>query len=225
MVKKPFVVLLLICGAIATFVPIGRSQPPDDRPDGPRRGRGEERFRGGPDDGPQRRGPNPLLLLLDSDQDGNLSAEEIQASPAAILKCDRNGDGSISREEIGPGGDHGPDGPPPGGDGPAGPRGRGPGAHPPGPPNPPELGDVLPPHVRHQLQLNETQTAEFNKLQEEVKNRLTSILDKEQLANVEEMLLQPPGPPPGGPDDGPRRAGGRRRGGPPRPLGPERGER
>lgn len=230
--KKPFIVLLLVCAAIATFVPMSRSQPPGDAPDGPRRGREGERFRGGPPDGPRgQRGPNPLMQMLDTDRDGNLSPDEIEASSSALLKCDRNGDGVLSRNELGPpggpGGEHQPDGPLPGGEGPDGPRGpggRGPGAGPPGPPNPPELGDVLPPHVRHQLSLNETQAAEFNKLEEEVKTRLASILDKEQLVSVEAMLQRPPGPPPGGPNDGPRRPGGRRRGGPPRPPGPEREE-
>jgi hypothetical protein len=165
-----------------------------------------------------------MLQLLDTDGDGSLAAEEIQASSSALLKCDRNGDGTLSPDELGRGGgegrgEHGRGGPPPGNQGPRGPGAQGPGLH--GPPNPPALGDVLPPHVRHHLQLNETQTAELRKLEEEVKSRLTSLLDAEQRSQAEELLHERPGPPPGGPGEGPPRRGRRGPGGPPRPGGYE----
>jgi EF hand len=205
--KKPLVVLLLVCAAIATFVPATWSQPLGGPPNGLRAGGPPGRFRGGPPRGPDgARGPNPMMELLDSDRDGTLTAEEIQASASVLLKCDRNGDGTLTPDEVGsreggPRAGHGPN----------------------GPPDPPALGDVLPPHVRQHLQLNETQTAELNELQKEVKSRLASILDEEQLASVEEMLRWRPEPPPGGPEAGSPRRGRRGPGGPSRPPGP-RGE-
>lgn len=41
-----------------------------------------------------------LLSLLDKDGDGQLSAEEIAAAPAALKQLDRDGDGAISRREL-----------------------------------------------------------------------------------------------------------------------------
>lgn len=50
-----------------------------------------------------RRPPPPLLLpVLDADEDGELSAEEIQASSSALLDLDKNGDGSLDKKEIAP---------------------------------------------------------------------------------------------------------------------------
>ncbi|RIK79337.1 MAG: hypothetical protein DCC67_10635 [Planctomycetota bacterium] len=72
------------------------------------------------------RGPgNPLLRLLDADQDGSLSAAEIDGAAAKLKALDKNADGSLSDDEFraafpfgrGPGG--------PGGGRPFG-QGRGP---------------------------------------------------------------------------------------------------
>ena len=46
-----------------------------------------------------RRG-GPLMRALDADGDGELSAAEIAAAPAALKKLDRNGDGKLSGEEL-----------------------------------------------------------------------------------------------------------------------------
>lgn len=51
----------------------------------------------------------PVFVALDADNDGELSASEIEASSKALLKLDRNSDGKLSREELFPGS---PDGPP-----------------------------------------------------------------------------------------------------------------
>ena len=46
--------------------------------------------------------PDPLLAQLDSDTDGELSAEEIAAAGDALLALDENGDGELSEEEFDP---------------------------------------------------------------------------------------------------------------------------
>ncbi|MCA9048661.1 MAG: hypothetical protein KDA89_08025 [Planctomycetaceae bacterium] len=110
--------------------------PPRDG-DRPRDGGGPPReggFRGGPGMGPPdgRMPPFPVLMALDADNDGEISADEIKNAVAALKKLDRNNDGKLDREEMRPqfGGRGGegrgfgrPDGPPPGG--PEGGRGFG----------------------------------------------------------------------------------------------------
>jgi Ca2+-binding EF-hand superfamily protein len=131
-----------------------------ERPDGPapRESRGVRERRGFAGEG-QPGGPpgersfmrpgEGLMRLLDIDHDGEISAAEVQAAPEALKKLDKNGDGKITREELGPPpgeggpprelgrrGPGGPDGPPPGEAGPAprrGPEGRGPDGPPRGP--------------------------------------------------------------------------------------------
>lgn len=61
--------------------------------------------------------PPPVILALDTNKDGALSAEEIKAAPEALLKLDKNGDGELSIQELSP---QGPPPPPPQGDGPDG---------------------------------------------------------------------------------------------------------
>jgi caffeoyl-CoA O-methyltransferase len=70
----------------------------------------------------------PVMAALDADDDGTISAAEIQGAQAALKKLDRDNDGQLSREEIGFG--RGRFGGGPGGFGPGGPRG--PGGGPPG---------------------------------------------------------------------------------------------
>lgn len=53
--------------------------------------------------GKHRRPAPPLLLpVLDSDMDGELSAEEIANASAALLEIDKNEDGELTRKEIVP---------------------------------------------------------------------------------------------------------------------------
>ncbi len=75
--------------------------------------------------GPQQPGPDgargpraefgppadPLTMALDTNRDGQISAEEIEAAPAALKKLDRNGDGKLTRHELHPGGGPGFGGP------------------------------------------------------------------------------------------------------------------
>jgi hypothetical protein len=60
---------------------------------------------------------NPLMVALDADRNGEISAEEIKNAAAALKKLDKNGDGKLTRDELrpefpagagGPGGFRGP---------------------------------------------------------------------------------------------------------------------
>lgn len=50
--------------------------------------------------GPQQPQPRLVLQALDTDGDGTLSAAEIQAATASLLKLDRNHDGTLSADEF-----------------------------------------------------------------------------------------------------------------------------
>lgn len=52
-----------------------------------------------PPRGPQ---PRPVLLALDTDHDGILSAAEIAAAPKVLLALDTNGDGALTQDEFFP---------------------------------------------------------------------------------------------------------------------------
>ena len=61
----------------------------------------------GPRPGPP---PFPVMEALDTNHDGELSAEEISRAPQVLRKLDKNHDGKLSREELRPRG-FGPGGP------------------------------------------------------------------------------------------------------------------
>jgi hypothetical protein len=90
----------------------GEQPREEDRPDRERpqqRQRGErDGERPGPRDG-ERPGPrdfgfrmSPLMIALDTNRDGELSAEEITQAIVALKTLDKNGDGVIDREELRP---------------------------------------------------------------------------------------------------------------------------
>jgi Ca2+-binding EF-hand superfamily protein len=57
----------------------------------------------------------PFARILDADGNGELSAEEIAAAPAALKKLDKNGDGKLTADELlPPGSEPGRPGAPPG---------------------------------------------------------------------------------------------------------------
>ena len=102
-----FVTVLLVSAAAA--------QPPG----GQGRGFGQ---RPGPPGGREMPGPggdfrlppHPLMIALDADRDGELSAEEIEKAQEALKTLDTDADGKLSRQELLPQ-FRGPGGPGPGG--------------------------------------------------------------------------------------------------------------
>lgn len=139
MILASVAVLALMADAAMAQPPGGREKPRGQRQGGPNaRGQGQ---RPGPPGGPGGRGPGggsarpqfPLMVALDADGDGQISAEEINNAVAALKKLDKDGDGKLSREELRPefpggrGGAGGGGGP--GGRGPSGSGGRGQGGH------------------------------------------------------------------------------------------------
>ena len=47
---------------------------------------------------------HPLIMALDANRDGEISAEEIENAAAALKKLDKNGDGKLTRAELRPAG-------------------------------------------------------------------------------------------------------------------------
>jgi hypothetical protein len=112
-------------------------------------------------------------------------------------------------------------GPPPKDKGPGKP-GEPPPRRPDGPPGGPpprfELGRVLPPHLRDELDLTDEQEKQLDELEKEVKERLLKILTAEQKKKLRDLRRTPPPPPPpppGGPGRPPAKESGREPGGPP----------
>ena len=52
---------------------------------------------------PLPKGPSPLMAALDLDDDGTLSAGEIEDAPLSLVSLDKNEDGTLSRKELHPG--------------------------------------------------------------------------------------------------------------------------
>lgn len=113
----PLVLAFGLAGVLPALVAIAASaQPPTDLPPG--------RGPGGP--GGHHRGPgNPIARVLDADRDGEISAAELANATAAIKALDRNGDGTVSADELRPARPARPaDAPTPPADRPAPPAGR-----------------------------------------------------------------------------------------------------
>jgi len=106
---RQFATILAGIVAIALLVDPSLAQPPrgqgqqnDDREArGQRQGQGPRREPGGRGGG-QGGSRNPVLLALDADGDGELSAAEIANVEAALKTLDANGDGKLGRDELRP---------------------------------------------------------------------------------------------------------------------------
>lgn len=127
-----------------TLPAFGQDEERPERPERPGFGGrgGPEGGRGGPEGGRGRGGGfggrgggdfnpadmirrlNPMFAAIDKDEDGSLSASEIEAAVAAIKALDTDGDGKVSAEEVRPQFGGSPGGGPPGGRG-GPPRGEG----------------------------------------------------------------------------------------------------
>lgn len=70
-----------------------------------------------------------------------------------------------------------------------------------GPP-PPRLVEVLPPHVRDGLDLNDDQRKAIDSLEADTKAKFEKLLTPEQRRKIESARPMPPPPPPGGPRPG-----------------------
>jgi len=174
----------------------------------------------------QQRGGSALMDVLDLDKDGSLSAAEIQAASESLLKLDRNKDGKLTADELGGGGQGGPQGMRGG----MGPKGMGPGGRgkgqggPPGAgarqgpgdqqanvvgeggpgPGPRPGGMFFPPHVRDELNLSPEQQQKVEALEKDAKAKLDAILNAEQKQTLDEAIRR--GPPRG--EGGPQRGRG-----------------
>lgn len=81
-----------------------------------------------------------------------------------------------------------------------------------------ELGRVLPPFIREELQLTPDQERQIADLESQVKDKLNKILTDEQKKQMKNTRPRGPGGPPGGPGeggDGPPRGNRKEGGGPP----------
>jgi hypothetical protein len=111
--------LTMLAGGAYAQPPEGRGRPDGDAPEGrgdrPREGRDGPREGRDGRDGPSREGregrpegpafrfpPLPLMVALDADANGEISAEEIEGAAAALKKLDKNSDGVLTREELRP---------------------------------------------------------------------------------------------------------------------------
>ena len=92
-----FLFTLAALGSVAFAQPgENRERPPGE---GGQRGQGGGAGQGGPGGFMARL---PLVIALDKDKDGALSAEEIAGASAALLTLDKDADGKLSAEEIRP---------------------------------------------------------------------------------------------------------------------------
>jgi hypothetical protein len=96
--------LLIAAVAVLSLGSLVAAQNPDERP--------REGGPGGP--GGERRGPGgflrrvPVMLALDLNKDGELTADEIARASASLLTLDKNKDGKLGEDELRPNMEGGP---------------------------------------------------------------------------------------------------------------------
>ena len=141
MSKREWVVAVLLGMAVLALVVTVSTAQPADKGAGaaPPKADGKDQPPPPGDRGPRRPPGGPLMQALDTDKDGDLSAEEIAKAPESLLTLDKNGDGKLTRDELfppppmPPDGKGRPDGQGKGGDM-GGPKGGEKGGRPPRPP-------------------------------------------------------------------------------------------
>ena len=157
-------VLLVVATSLVQAQPTGG--PPGDGGPG----------QGGPNGGRRRPPPDPVLIALDANHDGVLSADEIANASKSLLALDKNGDGQLTQDELRPPRPaDAPDGPPP-------PDGPAQGNRPPRPPSP----------VMHVLDANHDGVLSADEIANASKALLT--LDKNGDGQLTPDELRPPRP-------------------------------
>jgi len=121
---RPLGILIVTLAAAVLLSDWTFAQPEEGRRRGDRQGR-RQRGAGAEGRGPREGRPPvpPIIAALDTDEDGEISKEEIENAVAALKTLDENEDGKLSGREIHPPHRHGDRR---AGDGPEGARGRGP---------------------------------------------------------------------------------------------------
>ena len=103
---KRVATVLVALAAVALATDVSWAQRPDGKKEGGERGRPESGRRQGNSSGREGRSfsfpPNPFMIALDTDKDGELSASEIKNAAVALKKLDKNNDGKLTREELRP---------------------------------------------------------------------------------------------------------------------------
>src|SRR5215212_2419309 len=105
--KKRYVFCLLtvlIAGGIGGGIGALHAQ------DGGPGGQGAQGGRRGGPGGPDMMRRFPLMMVLDANGDGVISAEEINNASTALRKLDKNGDGKLTEDELRPNFPEGPGG-------------------------------------------------------------------------------------------------------------------
>ncbi len=82
------IAVLLLAATAALFAQSSRPAPDRDGPP--------------PREGHRPPPPSPLMLALDVNHDGELSADEIANAASALRTLDQNGDGKLDRNELCP---------------------------------------------------------------------------------------------------------------------------
>ncbi len=95
--RKPTIALAILAVAVMGWLATGVLAQQGGQGDGQPGPRG-----GHPRPGDFRHPPNPLLMLLDADKDGEISAAEIDNAASVLKALDKNKDGKLTPDELRP---------------------------------------------------------------------------------------------------------------------------
>jgi Ca2+-binding EF-hand superfamily protein len=99
--ELPMKSILGICSGLVVLVAASVAIGQDREPQEPGQDAPRERRPDGDRERRERR-PDMMMVLLDTDRDGALSADEINAAPDALRALDKDNDGIVSGEELRP---------------------------------------------------------------------------------------------------------------------------